>query len=162
MGKLMSNPPLPQASGDWSCAGPVIHLNETANWPVPSFMVRLGIAGSIYVQSPALAILEIPARTNTLPSVANFCSSDIEAIACYLVENFCKKFGALRDAEAFDRFRYLQLQLNQVTGNNLKLNKISVSASKVNGKLTCEESGVPFATDFYRKPMLLGRMKCIV
>jgi len=99
----------------------------------------------------ALVLMEDPTRGAAWPDVANFCVSDNESLARYLVENFCKTFGVFRDAKAFASLPYLPM--------NLASSTISVAGPGLAIDLVWDMLGKPFAADVMPEQSATGRQE---
>ena len=139
--------PFPAGSVDWSGDNPGIYLKDAADGPFISLMVWFRIAWSRHGKGNALVLFEDPRRAVAWPEVANFCISDNEPLARYLVDNFCKKFGVFRDAKAFDSLCYLPMLAHQSGGDNLRSSSVSVAAPGLQVELVWDQLGKPFAAD---------------
>ena len=143
----MSKHPFPDGSIDWSGDNPGIYLKETADGPFVSLMVWFRIAWSAYGKGHAVVLFEDPAQAAGWPVVANFCITDNEPLARYLVENFCKKFGVFRGAKAFGGLQYLPMLAHAAGGDNLSSSVVSVTAAGLEVELAWDKLGKPFAAD---------------
>lgn len=143
----MPKHPFSDGAVDWSGDNPGIYLKESADGPFRSLMVWFRIAWSAYGKGHAVLLFEDPASVASWPAVANFCVSDNEPLARYLVENFCKKFGVFRDARAFGPLQYLPMTTHGAGGDNLNSSSVSVTAPGLQLELVWEKLGKPFAAD---------------
>jgi hypothetical protein len=144
----MAKHPFPDGVVDWSGDNPGIYLKETADGPFVSLVVWFRIALSAYGKGHVVVLLEDPTREATWPEVANVCISDNEPLARYLVESFCKKFGAFRDAKAFAALTYLPMQEHDISGDNVASCVVSVTAGPdLEIELVWDKLGKPFAAD---------------
>ena len=112
----MAQHPFPDGQIDWSGDNPGIYLKEAADGPFISLMVWFRVALSAHGKGHAVVLFEDPTRAAAWPELANFCITDNEPLARYLVENFCKKFGVFRGARAFEALRYLPMLGHQASG----------------------------------------------
>jgi hypothetical protein len=78
-------------------------------------------------------------------------------LARYLVENFCKKFGVFRDAQAFSALQYLRMLSHTPSGDNLTSSAISVAGSELTVDLAWNELGKPFAADVLPEQSATGQ-----
>ncbi|MEO8858269.1 MAG: hypothetical protein ABI343_14905 [Burkholderiaceae bacterium] len=143
----MSQHPFPAGSVDWSGDNPGIYLKDSADGPFISLMVWFRIALSPHGKGHAMLLFEDPSRAAALPELANFCISDNEPLARYLVENFCKKFGVFQGAKAFSALPYLPMVSHSASGDNLSSSAISVHAPGLAVELAWDKLGKPFAAD---------------
>src|SRR5262249_11866317 len=112
-----------------------------------SLMVWFRIALSAFGKGHALVLMEDPTRERAWPQIANFCLSDNEPLARYLVLNFCQKFGAFREAKAFATLPYLPLIKHDADGDNITSSIITASGPDIEVVLTWNKLGKPFAAD---------------
>jgi len=143
----MASHPFPDGAVDWSGDNPGIYLKDSADGPFLSLMVWFRIALSSYGKGHALLLFEDPTRAVAWPEVANFCISDNEPLARYLVENFCKKFGVFREAKGFSALRYLPMQKHTASGDNVTSSAVSATAEGLQVELIWDKLGKPFAAD---------------
>ena len=143
----MPQHPFPDGAVDWSGDNPGIYLKDSAEGPFKSLMVWFRIAWSPFGKGHAVVLFEDPSSTAGWPTVANFCVSDNEPLARYLVENFCKRFGVFRDAKAFGPLQYLPMTAHAAGGDNLHSSSVSVTAPGLQLELLWGQLGKPFAAD---------------
>ena len=143
----MPQHPFPDGAVDWSGDNPGIYLKDSAEGPFKSLMVWFRIAWSPFGKGHAVVLFEDPSSTAGWPTVANFCVSDNEPLARYLVENFCKRFGVFRDAKAFGPLQYLPMTAHAAGGDNLRSSSVSVTAPGLQLELLWGQLGKPFAAD---------------
>lgn len=87
---------------DWSGDNPGMFLRESPDGPFVTLLVWFRVCLSEFGAGHVLLLFEEPNQSNTFPDVANICAADNKPLAEYLVDNFCKKFGAFRGAKAFE------------------------------------------------------------
>lgn len=143
----MPKHPFPDGAVDWSGDNPGIYLKESAEGPFLSLMVWFRIAWSAYGKGHVVVLFEDPGSQAGWPAVANFCVSDNQPLARYLVENFCQKFGVFRAAKAFGPLQYLPMTSHAAAGDNLSSSSVSVTAPGLQLELLWEKLGQPFAAD---------------
>jgi hypothetical protein len=143
----MAAHPFPEGTVDWSGDNPGIYLKDLADGPFISLMVWFRIALSPYGKGHALVLFEDPTRAATWPELANFCISDNEPLARYLVEGFVKKFGVFREAKAFSTLQYLAMQQHTASGDNVSSSAVTVTAPGLKVELMWDKLGKPFAAD---------------
>lgn len=143
----MAKHPFPDGTVDWSGDNPGIYLKDAADGPFISLMVWFRIALSAYGKGHALVLFEDPTRAAAWPELANFCISDNETLARYLVEDYCKNFGVFRDAKAFAAISYLPMLAHTASGDNLTSSVVSVTAPGLAVELAWGKLGKPFAAD---------------
>jgi hypothetical protein len=153
----MAAHPFPHGEVDWSGDNPGIYLKDSAEGPFISLMVWFRIALSAFGKGHALVLLENPMGAIAWPDVANFCLSDNEPLARYLVENFCKKFGAFHNAQAFAAMPYLPMTRHATGGDNLVSCSISATGPGVEVDLVWNKLGKPFAADVLPEQSATGR-----
>ena len=143
----MAQHPFPDGQIDWSGDNPGIYLKEAADGPFISLMVWFRVALSAHGKGHAVVLFEDPTRAAAWPELANFCITDNEPLARYLVENFCKKFGVFRGARAFEALRYLPMLGHEASGDNVSSSAIAVRAADLEVQLIWNQLGKPFAAD---------------
>ena len=143
----MAQHPFPEGQLDWSGDNPGIYLKETAEGPFVSLLLWFRIALSPHGKGHVVVLFEDPTSPAAWPELANFCITDNEPLARYLVEGFCKKFGVFKDARAFAALRYLPMLGHEATGDNVSSSAIAVRAPDLQVQLDWDRLGKPFAAD---------------
>ena len=153
----MGTHPFPQGDVDWSGDNPGIYLKASADGPFTSLMVWFRIALSAHGKGHVLLLFEDPTRALAWPEVANFCLSDNEPLARYLVGGFCTRFGVFREAEAFAALKYLPMHGHAEGGDNMAASTVSATGPGLVVDLVWQELGKPFAADVLPDQSATGR-----
>src|SRR4051812_43431468 len=85
---VMPQHPFPDGELDWSGDNPGIYLKEAEDGPFVTLALWFRVVLSPHGKGNALLLFEDPTREAAWPDVANFCLTDNEPLARYLVENF--------------------------------------------------------------------------
>lgn len=143
----MTASPLLASAVDWTGDNPGIYLKDSADAPFRTLMVWFRIAHSRFGAGHALLLFEDPARAGGWPGVANVCVTDHPELARDLVERFCKRFGAFRNAAAFTDLAYLPMLGHTTEGDGLRSSSITVRGEGLEVVLRWDALGTPFAAD---------------
>lgn len=143
----MNSTPFHSGQVDWSGDNPGMFLREAADGPFVTLMVWFRITVSKHGPGHVMVLFEEPNQAKSLPDVANICIADNEALARYLIENFCKKFGAFRDSAAFDAVEILPMTELSEAPEGSESFTVRVSSADVNVELLWDDLGEAFAAD---------------
>jgi len=153
----MPQHPFPDGELDWSGDNPGIYLKEAEDGPFVTLALWFRVVLSPHGKGNALLLFEDPMREAAWPDVANFCLTDNEPLARYLVENFCTKFGAFQDAKAFAKLAYLPLLSHEITGDNVESAAVAANGPDVLVELTWNKLGTPLTADVLPPQSATGR-----
>ncbi len=153
----MSAHPFPAGEVDWSGDNPGIYLKTAPDGAYTALALWFRVAWSSFGPGQALLLFEAPTQVATWPQVANLCLADNEPLARYLVDKFCTRFGAFREAQAFAALSYLPLQSWEASGDNLRWAATLGHGPGVDIELRWEELGKPFAADVLPEQSATGQ-----
>jgi len=92
---------------DWSGENPGIYLKETEDGPWSGLMCFFRIVCSPHGLGNGIVVLDEPGMAKGLPDVSNFCISDNEPLARYLVDEFFSNFASFRVSPGIGAMSYL-------------------------------------------------------
>ena len=93
----------------WSGENPGIYLKERDDGPWTGLMCFFRIVYSPHGMGHGVVVLDDPNREEGQPAVDNFCISDNEPLARYLVAEFFSKFASFRVSPGVKALTYLPL-----------------------------------------------------
>lgn len=93
----------------WSGENPGIYLKERDDGPWTGLMCFFRIVYSPHGMGHGIVVLDDPNREEGRPAADNFCISDNEPLARYLVAEFFSKFASFRVSPGIKALTYLPL-----------------------------------------------------
>jgi hypothetical protein len=129
---------------DWSGENPGISLKEDPNGPFSSVASFFRVMVSPYGRGQALMLMMSPLVPNPPPAVGNYCFSDNEKLAHYLVEDFVSYFGAWKETPGLKDLKYLPLNRVTPLGNTTSMYREHIEADGFDIALTWTRFGAPF------------------
>lgn len=132
---------------DWSGDNPGMFLREAPDGPFVTLMVWFRVCLSELGAGHVLLLFEEPLQAKSFPDAANICVADNKPLAEYLIENFCKKFGAFRDAKAFETLSVTPMTAMEEGFRGDDCYAVDVAAPDAKVALRWEQLGDRFAAD---------------
>ncbi len=132
---------------DWSGDNPGIYLKTDPQGAFASLCVWFRIALSPHGPGHVLVLFEDPNREAGSSGVANVCIADNAALARWLVDNYCTKFGVFRGATAFNGLEVLPMTSLDTSGTDARGSRVAVRAPELEVELRWGALGEPFAAD---------------
>ncbi len=143
----MTKHPIHPGSVDWSGENPGIYLKEQPDGPWTGLMCFFRIVYSPYGLGSGIVVLDEPGTAKGLPEVANFCISDNEELARYLVAEFFSKFAAFRVSPGISAISYLPTTEIRREGDTRGTYREIVRAADIEVVATWNQLGAPYAVD---------------
>src|SRR4029077_11022585 len=128
---------------EWSGENPGISLKETPDGPFVSVASFFRVVLSPHGRGHALMLMMSPQDPNPPPERGNFCFTDNEKLARYLVADFVSYFGAWKDTPGLKNLVYRQLQSAEPSGEGSAYTE-TVKAGDITVTLACPTFGKPF------------------
>lgn len=144
---MNDNSPFHPGRVDWTGDNPGIYLRETVNGPYVTLMVYFRIVYSKHGPGTAMLLLEDPYRTAPSSEIFNVMLGNNDQLSHYLLENFCKKFGAFKDLPALRFVRHLPLESCAESGDACSSFAVSLRGGGHSVDLSWGNLGEPFAAD---------------
>ena len=129
---------------DWSGENPGISLKERPDGPFTTLASFFRVVLSPHGRGHALVLLQSPQDAAAPAERANFCLTDNEAMARYLVDDFVAHFGAWRDVPGLRGLAYRKLDSVQTSGDPASTYSETVTASGLAVRMTWSGLGKPF------------------
>jgi hypothetical protein len=139
---------------DWSGENPGVSLKESADGPFVALASFFRVVLSPHGQGHALALLQAPQKND--PQV-NFCLTDNEPMAHYLIADFVSHFGAWKGLPGLQGMAYRKLDQVKASGDPLSTYSETVIAGGTTVKLTWSGLGEPFCFAFPPDKSATGR-----
>ncbi|MFG1285523.1 hypothetical protein [Xanthobacter versatilis] len=143
----MTKHPIHPGAVDWSGENPGIYLKEQPEGPWTGLMCFFRIVYSPFGLGSGIVVLDEPGTAKGLPEVANFCISDNEDLARYLVAEFFGKFAAFRVSPGISAISYLSATEIRREGDTRGTYREIVSAADMEVVATWNQLGAPYAVD---------------
>ena len=137
----MADPVLFPGTVDWSGENPGISLKTDPAGPFTALASFFRVVLSPHGAGHALVLLEDPADA---ASPRNFCLTDNEALARYLVAGYVSHFGAWRGLPGLAGLKYRPLDKVAAGGNPLSAYSETVQEGATTVKLSWSGLGKPF------------------
>jgi len=129
---------------EWSGENPGISLKETPDGPFVSVASFFRVMLSPHGRGHALMLMMSPQEANPPRERGNFCFSDNEKLARYLVSDFVSHFGAWKDTPGLKNLVYLPLQSAAASGDPATAYTETVKAGDVTITLSWRGLGKTF------------------
>lgn len=139
--------PIHPGQVDWTGDNPGIYLKDEQDGPWTGLATFFRIVYSPFGMGSGVLLLDKPNEAAGLPSVNNFCLSDNEALARYLVDNFFSKFASFRVSPGLQAITYLQATEVHRAGDTRSRYQEIVRSNEFEVVLTWEGLGAPYAVD---------------
>ena len=138
----MAEPTVFGGTVEWSGENPGISLKEDPNGPFIALASFFRVVLSPHGRGHALVLLQSPQQRGAAP--ANFCLSDNETLARWLVAEFVSHFGAWRGLPGLDGLAYRRLDRVQAGGDAVSSYSETVVAGDLTVRLAWSGLGAPF------------------
>jgi hypothetical protein len=129
---------------EWSGENPGISLKEDSNGPFVSVASFFRVMLSPHGRGHALMLMMSPQDANPSPERGNFCFSDNEKLARYLVSDFVSYFGAWKDTPGLKNLVYRPLDSVASSGDASSSYREIVKAAGFTIALKWKDLGTPF------------------
>ncbi|QTL02683.1 hypothetical protein J5J86_18140 [Aquabacter sp. L1I39] len=143
----MTKHPIQPGPIDWSGENPGIYLKEQPDGPWTGLMCFFRIVYSPYGLGSGIVVLDQPNTAQGLPDVANFCISDNEELARYLVADFFSKFAAFRVSPGIEALSYLSAIAVRREGDTRSTYREIVRSEQFEVVATWNNLTAPYAVD---------------
>lgn len=131
----------------WTGENPGIYLKDTQDGPWTGLMCFFRIFYSKYGMGSGMVVLDKPGAAQGYPRVDNFCISDNEALARYLIEEFFSKFASFRVSPDIQAATHLPMIECRREGSTLSTYSEIVRATDLEVVATWGNLGAPYAVD---------------
>lgn len=131
----------------WSGENPGIYLKDTQDGPWTGLATFFRIVCSPQGMGSGVLVLDKPGLAAGLPEAQNFCISDNEALARYLVENFFSRFASFRVSPGIGAISYLPLTECLRAGDTRSRYQEIVRSEKLEVVMTWGGLSAPYAVD---------------
>lgn len=143
----MTPSPIHPGPVDWSGENPGIYLKDHPDGPWTGLMCFFRVVCSPHGMGHGIVVLDEPGRAAGLPEVQNFCITDNEPLARYLVEEFFSKFASFRVSPGIEALTYLPLVEVRREGDPRSTYAEVVRSAEIEVVATWRGLGAPYAVD---------------
>ena len=140
----MADPIVFSGTVEWLGENPGISLKGSPDGPFVALASFFRVVLSPRGRGHALVLLQSPHESNPPSERANYCLSDNEALARYLVAEFVSNFGAYKGLASLGRLVYRQLDSVEASGDPASTYRERVRAGDLDVELTWSGLGEPF------------------
>lgn len=131
----------------WSGENPGIYLKERDDGPWTGLMCFFRVVYSPHGMGHGIVVLDEPTREAGRPDADNFCITDNEPLARYLVSDFFSKFASFRVSPGINALTYLALTEVRREGDTRSTYSEIVRAADLEVVATWENLSAPYAVD---------------
>lgn len=144
---MMSKSPIHPGKVAWTGENPGIYLKDTQDGPWTGLMCFFRIFYSEQGMGSGIVVLDKPGLAQGYPDVANFCISDNEPLARYLVADFFSKFASFRVSPGIQAVTHLPMIECRREGSTLSTYSEIVRSSELEVVATWNRLSAPYAVD---------------
>ena len=139
--------PIHPGKVDWTGENPGIYLKDTQDGPWTGLMTFFRIVYSPHGLGHGVVVLDQPAVEKGPPEVQNFCITDNEPLARFLVGEFFSKFMSFRVSPGIKQISYLPLTEVRRDGDTRSRYREIVKSKDLEVVMTWDKLGAPYAVD---------------
>lgn len=143
----MTRSPIHPGAVSWSGDNPGIYLKDSQDGPWTGLATFFRIVYSPHGMGTGVLVLDEPGNAAGPPSVRNFCISDNETLARYLVQHFFSKFASFRVSAGIGGLAYLPMTEASRAGDTRSRYQEIVRSNEFEVVMTWEGLGAPYAVD---------------
>ena len=143
----MPSSPIHPGAVAWTGENPGIYLKDEQDGPWTGLMTFFRITWSEHGRGHGVLLLDDPNVEQSLPEVANFCITDNEPLARYLVDEFFSKFASFKVSPGLKAIQYLPLTEVYREGDTRAEYTEVVKSADQEVRMTWKGLGKPYAVD---------------
>ena len=143
----MPNSPIHPGVVAWTGENPGIYLKDEQDGPWTGLMTFFRITWSEHGRGHGVVLLDDPNVEQSLPEVANFCITDNEPLARYLVDEFFSNFASFKVSPGLKAIQYLPLTEVYREGDTRRTYTEVVKSADQEVRMTWKGLGKPYAVD---------------
>ena len=143
----MPSSPIHPGAVAWTGENPGIYLKDEQDGPWTGLMTFFRITWSEHGRGHGVLLLDDPNVEQSLPEVANFCITDNEPLARYLVDEFFSKFASFKVSPGLKAIQYLPLTEVYREGDTRAEYTEVVKSAEQEVRMTWKGLGKPYAVD---------------
>ncbi len=131
----------------WTGENPGIYLKDTQDGPWTGLLTFFRITWSEHGRGHGVVVLDDPEVEQSLPEVANFCITDNEPLARYLVDEFISNFASFKVSPGLKAIQYLPLTEVHREGDTRHTYTEVVKSADQEVRMTWKGLSAPYAVD---------------
>jgi len=143
----MTRSPIHPGRIAWTGENPGIYLKETQDGPWTGLATFFRITWSPLGRGAGVLLLDQPTVVRGPPEVLNFCITDNERLARYLVADFFSKFASFRVSPGIKTISYLPLTAERRGGDSISNYAEIVASKDYEVVMTWKGLSTPYAVD---------------
>ena len=143
----MPSSPIHPGAVAWTGETPGIYLKDEQDGPWTGLMTFFRITWSEHGRGHGVLLLDDPNVEQSRPEVANFCITDNEPLARYLVDEFFSKFASFKVSPGLKAIQYLPLTEVYREGDTRAEYTEVVKSADQEVRMTWKGLGKPYAVD---------------
>jgi hypothetical protein len=132
---------------DWTGENPGIYLKDSQDGPWTGLMTFFRIVWSPHGMGHGAVVLDQPGVEKGLPEAQNFCITDNEPLARFLVAEFFSNFMSFRVSPGIKAMSYLPLTEVRRAGDPRTKYQEIVKSTDFEVVMTWDRLGTPYAVD---------------
>ena len=132
---------------DWTGENPGIYLKDAQDGPWTGLMTFFRIVWSPHGMGHGVVVLDQPGVERGLPEAQNFCITDNEPLARFLVAEFFSNFMSFRVSPGINAISYLPLTEVRRAGDPRTKYQEIVKSKDFELVMTWDKLGTPYAVD---------------
>jgi len=144
---MSSKSPIHPGKVDWTGENPGIYLKREQDGPWTGLMCFFRILYSDHGMGTGIVVLDEPGVAKGYPAVKNFCISDNQPLAHYLIEEFFSKFASFRVSPGIQAATHLPMTACRREGSTLSTYSEIVNSADLEVVATWKNLGAPYAVD---------------
>ena len=143
----MPNSPIHPGVVAWTGENPGIYLKDEQDGPWTGLITFFRITWSEHGRGHGVLLLDEPNVEQSLPEIANFCITDNEPLARYLVDEFFSNFVSFKVSPGLKAIQYLPLTAVYREGDTRTEYTEVVKSADQEVRMTWKGLGKPYAVD---------------
>jgi hypothetical protein len=144
---MSSKSPIHPGPVDWTGENPGIYLKDEQDGPWTGLMCFFRIFYSAYGIGTGIVVLDEPGIEKGYPDVGNFCISDNEPLARYLIVDFFSKFASFRASPGIRAVTHRPMTEARREGSTLSNYSEIVRCADMEVVATWKDLSAPYAVD---------------
>ena len=143
----MTTSPIHPGKVDWTGENPGIYLKDSQDGPWTGLATFFRIVYSPHGMGQGVLLLDEPDVEKGLPQVRNFCISDNEPLARFLVAEFFSHFASFKVSPGIKAISYLPATEVRRAGDSRSRYEEILKSRELEVVMTWDQLGQPYAVD---------------
>ena len=137
---MSSNSPIHPGNVAWTGENPGIYLKDAQDGPWTGLMCFFRVLYSDHGMGTGIVVLDQPGVAQGYPAVFNFCISDNETLARYLIDEFFSKFASFRVSPGIQAVTHLSMVESRREGSTSSAYSEIVRSADIEVRRNLEEA----------------------